>query len=74
MSVGATCLDSNAFAVILATSSTDRLLAILEAAARSLPPYTALLEEAKDSEDPMVQWNAVRLLEGLKVASEIELR
>jgi len=54
--------------------ATDRLLAILEAAARSLPPYTALLEEAKDSPDPLVQWNASRLLEGLEVASEIELR
>lgn len=54
--------------------ATDRLLAILEAAARSLPPYTALLEEAKDSGDPLVQWNATRLLEGLEVASEIELR
>lgn len=52
--------------------ATDRLLAILEAAARSLPPYTALLEEAQGSPDSLVQWNATRLLEGLELASADE--
>ncbi len=39
----------------------DQLLAILEAAARSLPPYSALLDEAAHHDDETVRWNAKRL-------------
>ncbi|MFT5684830.1 MAG: hypothetical protein ACI8RZ_005775 [Myxococcota bacterium] len=51
-----------------ADAETDQLLAILEAAARSQPPYPALLAEAAGHADETVRWNAKRLSAALEAA------